>query len=92
MRKSDGIHPAIRMYGADWCGDTVRARALLDDLEIEYNYYDVDKDAAMARTAMSLQNGGEKKPVLDFSDGVVLIEPSNQEIHDALENTGRVLV
>jgi mycoredoxin len=90
--KSDGIHPAVRVYGANWCHDTQRALALMDDMDIQYNYYDIDKDSAMKRTSMALQGGGEKTPVIDFGDGVVLVVPSDSELHDALEKTGRVLV
>lgn len=83
-------HHAITVYGAAWCEDTERSRALLDRLNIQYNYYDVDKDAAMKRTAMDLQNGGEKTPVVDFHDGTVLVEPDDAMLMALLERKQRL--
>lgn len=89
------LHHAITVYGTGWCKDTVRARALLDRLGVEYNYYDMDLDPAMAKTAYALQGGGQKRPVLDFheeGDGAprILVEPSDDELTDALRQTGRI--
>ena len=80
-------HHALTVYGSMTCHDTVRSRALLDALGVEYNYYDVDKDVAMARTAWSLQDGGEKTPVIDLGEGRVLIEPSDEDLTRALQKT-----
>ena len=80
-------HHALTVYGSANCHYTIRSRALLDDLGVEYNFYDVDKDAALARTAWALQNGGQKVPVIDFGEGKVLVEPSNEELTQALQRT-----
>ena len=34
----------ITMYGADWCGDCTRAKALLDREGVAYTYVDVEAD------------------------------------------------
>lgn len=81
-------HPtphAITVYGTQTCPDTRRSRALLDALHLEYNFYDTDRDPAMARTAAALQNGGTKVPVVDLHNGSVLIEPSDEELSEALQ-------
>ena len=83
-------HHALTVYGTATCEDTNRARALLDSLNVPYNYYDIELDDAMARTAAALQNGGEKTPVIDFHDGAVLIEPSNDELMSALQKSDRL--
>lgn len=83
-------HHAVIVYGTSHCGDTTRARALLDQHNVPYNYYDIDQDAALARTASALQNGGEKIPVVDFGGGTVLIEPANDELLQTLQNSGRL--
>lgn len=90
MAETDGIHHAIVVYGASWCGDTTRARQLLSKLDVEFNYYDIDKDEAMKRTAATLQNGSTKIPVVDLGEGTVLIEPSNAELEAALHKTGHL--
>jgi len=87
------VHRAITVYGNDWCHDTTRARALLDRFSIEYNYYDMDLDPAMAKTAYALQGGGQKRPVLDFheeGDARILVEPSDDALLEALRQTGRL--
>ena len=84
------VHHALTVYGSETCGDTRRARALLDSLDIEYNYYDVDKDPSMARTMSALQNGGQKMPAIDFHDGMVLVEPTNDALVEALQKTDRL--
>jgi mycoredoxin len=85
------IHHAITVYGAATCEDTARSRALLDRLGVEYNYYDVELDAAMARTAWALQNGAEKTPVIDLHEGgIVLVEPSDEALLAALQKFDRL--
>ena len=80
-------HHALTVYGSMGCHDTTRSRALLDMLGVEYNFYDVEKDAAMARTAWALQDGGQKSPVIDLGEGKVLVEPSDEDLAKALQKT-----
>jgi len=86
-------HPtphAITVYGTATCPDTLRSRALLDALRLEYNFYNTDLDPAMARTAAALQNGGTKVPVVDLHNGTVLVEPSDEELTEALHKAERL--
>jgi glutaredoxin len=85
------LHHAVKVYGTQTCHDTNRSRALLDGLGIEYNFYNTDMDAAMARTADALRpNGGQKIPVIDLGEGNVLVEPSDDELTRALRAGGRL--
>ena len=90
MAESIGIHHAVKVYGTDWCEDTSRTRAHLVMIGVPFNYYNVDLDAGMKRTAMSLQGGGEKSPVVDTGDGTVLVEPSDDELDAALRASGHI--
>jgi glutaredoxin len=85
-------HHAVVVYGNATCPDSARARAVLENLGIEYNFYNIELDPAMARTAASLrgEGRGEAIPVVDFGGGSVLIEPTDAEIEDALKQTGRL--
>jgi len=86
-------HPtphAITVYGTATCPDTNRSRALLDALHLEYNFYNTDLDPAMARTASALQNGGQKVPVVDLHNGTVLVEPTDEELTEALHKAERL--
>lgn len=80
----------ITLYGADWCGDTVRSRALLDGLGVEYHYVDVDQDATASAWAAA-QNGGQRRiPVIALSrSGPILIEPTDPELSEALSQRPR---
>lgn len=91
MRKSDGIHHAVRVYGTETCHDTLRTRTYLDRREVEYNYYDIEKDAGIARTALALAHGSQKIPVVDLGEGSVLVEPSDAELEAELHRTGHLI-
>ena len=67
------------MYGADWCSDCRRAKALLDERGVDYQYIDLvaQPDAASAAEAIS---GRKNIPVITFPDGTHLVEPSNEQL------------
>lgn len=66
---------------------TKRTRAHLDQQGIPYQYVDIERDR-QAATWVADQNGGkEKKPTVDIA-GVVLAEPSNQELDNVLTEKG----
>ena len=91
MALSAGLHHAVTVYGEPGCPDTTRSRALLDTLGVEYNFYDISLDAAMARTAAALRpDGGEKIPVVNLGNGLVLVEPSNATLENALHQSGHL--
>jgi mycoredoxin len=74
----------IKVYGADWCPLTAEAREHLDQLGVDYEYIDIEKDPAAAKWVKEQNGGKEKKPTIDI-DGLVLSEPSNRELDAALE-------
>lgn len=70
----------ILVYGADWCGDCHRTRALLDKFEVPYQYLNIDEDAAAKTTMLELVDGRNAIPTVVFTDGSILQEPSNEEL------------
>ena len=66
----------VEFYGAAWCGDCVRARALLEHYGVDFTYHDVDASDEDKAKAIEL-SGRPNIPVLLFPDGSVLTEPSN---------------
>jgi glutaredoxin len=74
---------AIRVYGADWCSMTAGTRKHLDDLEIPYQYINVDDDQEAARWVREQNDGRERKPTLDIN-GAVIAEPSNADLDSVL--------
>ena len=82
----------IFVYGADWCGDTRRSRALLDRLGIAYADVDVDR-YPLANAWAAAQNGGRRRiPVVvlptDGTDRVTLIEPTDEALLAVLGAAG----
>lgn len=74
---------SIEFYGAAWCGDCVRAQALLEHYGVDFTYHDVDASDADKAKAMEL-SGRPNIPVLLFPDGSVLTEPSNPLLNSKL--------
>jgi mycoredoxin len=68
------------MYGTGWCGDCHRAKAWLDAAGIAYEYLDIESDDALRDRAVALNDGFQRVPVLEFDDGSVLVEPTNEQL------------
>jgi mycoredoxin len=76
--------PTIKVYGADWCGDCIRAKRVLERTGATYEWIDVEVQAGAASEAMEHARGRKNIPVVVFPDGHVLIEPSDPELERAL--------
>ncbi|GHG45806.1 MULTISPECIES: glutaredoxin domain-containing protein [Amycolatopsis] len=70
----------LTVYGASWCPDVKRSRALLDREGVEYSYVDVEADAAAEQRVRELQDGARRIPTIVFEDGSFLVEPSDAEL------------
>ena len=81
----------VVVYGAEWCGDCHRTRALFDQYKVAYDYRDIDADAEAKAAMLALVDGQNTIPTIVFSDGTIMQEPSNAELIDKLnlreENT-----
>lgn len=69
----------IVMFGADWCSDCRRSKALLDREGVDYEYIDVEADPTAADRARAI-SGRTNIPVVVFPDGTHLVEPSDAEL------------
>ncbi len=78
---------AVKVYGADWCGDTTRSREYLDKLGVAYQYVDVEQDESAAAWVREQNGGKERKPTLDIA-GQVLSVPTDHELTSALRERG----
>lgn len=72
------------IYGTEWCGDCVRSKNLLDKKEVPYKWVDIDFDEDAKKRAAELNGGKWKVPTIVFSDGSILIEPSDEELSKKL--------
>jgi mycoredoxin len=79
----------IAVYGADWCGDTKRTRAFLDNLDVDYDYIDIEEDEEAARWVREQNDGKERKPTVKLGSRVLSV-PGNNELEIALRDEGLV--
>ena len=75
----------IEVYGTEWCGDCKRAKKVLDERDITYNWTDIDKDPKLMEYVKQLNNGKSIVPTIVFPDGSILVEPSNVQLIEKLE-------
>lgn len=80
MAKAD-----ITMYGADWCGDCRRSKRLFEELDIQVNHIDVEVDKSAAAKVIEINGGAQSIPVIVFSDGTHLTEPSDNDLKAKLQ-------
>lgn len=74
---------AVKVYGADWCGDTQRTLAYLDGRGLSYEYINVEDDAEASNWVKEHNDGKERKPTVDV-DGEVLSVPKDAELEATL--------
>ncbi len=73
----------VTMFGADWCRDCIRSKALLDRLGADYEYIDLVARPEEADRAKEI-SGRTNIPVIVFPDGRHLVEPTDPELTAAL--------
>ena len=73
------------MYGAEWCGDCRRSKRFLDSNNVTYTYINVEADASASEKVIEINGGMRSIPVILFSDGTHLTEPSDNALKEKLE-------
>jgi len=76
------------VYGASWCPDVKRSRALLDREGVPYRYVDVEADAEAEALVRRLQDGERRIPTITFGDGTHLVEPTDEALTAHLASRG----
>jgi mycoredoxin len=76
----------ITMYGAEWCGDCRSSKKFLDANYVKYNYIDVEADVSASDKVIEINGGQRSIPVIIFSDGTHLTEPSDAVLKEKLES------
>jgi len=79
----------IKVYGADWCGDSRRTRRQLDQLGVKYEYINIDNDPAANKRITELNGGKRLTPTVDLG-GTILFEPTREQMEEALRSAGVV--
>jgi mycoredoxin len=79
--------PEILFYGAEWCGDCRRSKRQLEELGVSFTYLDVEHNDEYRDAAIAI-SGKQSIPVVAFSDGTYLVEPSNPDMAGKLRELG----
>jgi mycoredoxin len=79
----------VKVYGADWCGDTQRSLRQLDALGVAYDYVDVEQDEQASSWVKEQNEGRERKPTIKVGEQVLRV-PSDEELEQALRAGGIV--
>lgn len=80
---NDGFH--VILYGADWCPDCRKSKSFLNDNKVNYQFIDTDKNQWSIPIITKLNNGKRRIPTIVINDDIVLVEPENEELRQALQ-------
>jgi glutaredoxin-like protein len=80
------VEKTITIFGTWWCGDCLRTRRYFNRNQIIYKWVDIDQDEVGEEFVLSTNNGMRSVPTIVFSDGSILVEPSDTELQLKLEN------
>ena len=73
----------VTVYGADWCGDTVRTLRHLDNSGVPYDYIDIDQNTEGERKVIDFNRGKRRIPLVEIGEKALSV-PSAQELDEAL--------
>ena len=82
-----GINEGFRivLYGADWCPDCRKSKTFLTQNKINYQFIDTDQNEWAIPIITKINNGKRKIPTIVINDDIVLVEPENEELRQALK-------
>ena len=75
---------AIVIYGTPWCADCIKAKSILDSLNVKYKFINIDRDDQAAAKVMEINGGRRVVPVLIIG-GIAYTNPWQQELRDLIE-------
>ena len=68
------------MYGTPTCKDCVIAKQVFEELEMDYEFINIASNPKATKTAIELNNGVRRIPVILFEDNTILVEPTGEEL------------
>lgn len=80
----------IIMYGTPFCGDTIRAKKVFEENNIEYEWININKDVEAEKLVKEINHGNRSVPTIIFSDESILVEPDKQTLTNKLKALGLI--
>lgn len=72
------------MYGTLWCPDCHLAQSVLNEMQVSYEFIDIDLDDSAAQYVITVNRGYRSVPTIVFPNGNILVEPSRNELEKAV--------
>lgn len=70
----------ITMYTTEYCSDCLRAKKFFKDNNIPHEVIRLEDNSEATEFVIKVNNGYRSVPTIIFPDGVVLVEPSWEEL------------
>ena len=70
----------IKFYGNSWCPGSRRAKKILANRKIEFEWFNINENIAAREFVKQVNNGNRSVPTIVFPDGEILVEPSTREL------------
>ena len=74
----------LTMYSTTWCGYCRRLKLQLDQVGIDYEEIDIERDEDAARFVEGVNSGNQTVPVVLFPDGSTATNPRLGQVQDRL--------
>jgi mycoredoxin len=74
---------SVKVYGADWCGDTVRTLRHLDKSGVQYDYIDIEQDQEGERKVIEFNKGKRRIPLVEVGSKSLSV-PTSTQLDEAL--------
>ena len=74
------IDSPILVYGTSWCPDCIRVRKYLDSQNVDYSWFNIDKDSDACSFVEKTNHGFRSVPTIVWPDGSILVEPSLKQL------------
>jgi mycoredoxin len=78
----------IKVYGTNWCPGSRRAKKLLTENGVPFEWINIDEDPGGCEYVMKINRGNRSVPTILFPDGEILVEPSSAVLLEKLRQMG----
>jgi len=75
---------SITMLTTSWCGDCVRLKRQLADLDIPYTEVNIEQAPDAEEFVLAVNGGNRTVPTVVFPDGSTAAEPSGADVQERL--------
>lgn len=72
---------AVTIYGCDWCSDTARALEVLQSLNVQPHYIDIERTLRDLTTLVQARDGKSGWPLLEIG-GRLWLQPSEPTLRE----------